>query len=217
MLDIVAAILNLGNVNFFDQHKKGLGSCAHISAESEEFALKFQKLMGLKDQKAVEDLLCTKVNIAMDERIVVNLQAAEAQITRDSVAKFVYKKLFTWLVAKVNSSISIGDPQLRNSSTKFIGILDIFGFEIFEHNSFEQLMINFANEKLQNQFNLHMFAFEQEEYKKEKIKWDNVEFVDNLGCIDLIESQTSASLFKILDEECMINGTADSLLRKLND
>lgn len=78
-------------------------------------------------------------------------------------------------------------------------------------------MINFANEKLQNQFNSHMFAFEQDEYRKEKIKWDNVEFVDNIGCIDLIESQTGPSLFKVLDEECMINGNGESLLRKLND
>lgn len=93
--------------------------------------------MGLKDQKAVEDLLCTKVNVAMDERIIVNVQSAEAVVTRDSVAKYVYKKLFSWLVGKVNQSISIGDPQARNSQTKFIGILDIFGFEIFEQNSFE--------------------------------------------------------------------------------
>lgn len=135
------------------------------------------------------------------------------------MAKTIYDKLFNWIVKRINHSIihkmnaSLGKPL------NFIGLLDIFGFEIFALNSFEQLCINYANEKLQQQFNHHMFNMEQEEYKAESIAWSQIQFVDNQTCIDLIESvkPTVPSLFKLLDEECMIKGTDLKLLKKYND
>ena len=108
----------------------------------------------------------------MKESISMNLTLAEAQVTKDSIAKSLFKNLFTFIVKKVNLSIANNMMQLVEKNlikTKFIGILDIFGFEIFTNNSFEQLCINYANEKLQQQFNQHMFTMEQEEYKKEKV------------------------------------------------
>ena len=97
----------------------------------------------------------------------------------------IFKNLFTWIVEKINKSIARNfddDPTIsgiHSVETKFIGILDIFGFEIFTTNSFEQLCINYANEKLQHQFNSHMFSMEQEEYTKEQIPWEHINYVDN--------------------------------------
>ena len=100
-------------------------------------------------------------------------------------------------------------PGEKPPITKFIGILDIFGFEIFKVNSFEQLCINFANEKLQHQFNSHMFTLEQEEYRKEQVPWENIKYVDNQLCIDLIEHRKQMAVFKMLDEESVLNGTEE--------
>lgn len=215
VLDVIVAILNLGNVNFVEGSVPGVGNCARIDPQTLHFAKEAGKYMGLADIKDVENLLTVKEQQMMNETLFINLQLNEALATRDSIAKLVYKNLFTWLVDRVNLSIS--NPGASSSNTKFIGILDIFGFEIFDHNSFEQLCINYANEKLQHQFNNHMFTLEQEEYKKEKIRWDNIKFSDNLGCIDLIENPKQKSVFKLLDEECMINGSEQSLARKLLD
>ena len=96
------------------------------------------------------------------ENIKINLSQAEAFATRDAIAKLIFKNLFTWIVEKINKSIArnFDDAAINTVQTKFIGILDIFGFEIFKTNSFEQLCINYANEKLQHQFNSHMFSME---------------------------------------------------------
>lgn len=108
--------------------------------------------------------------------------------------------MFDYICEKLNVSLLNGYDPKKNKKARFTGILDIFGFEIFDINSFEQLCINFANEKLQCQFNHHMFNMEQAEYKKEKVPWDSINYVDNQGCIDLIESKTKISVFKMLNE-----------------
>ena len=215
ILDIIVAILNLGNVDFVEGSVPGVGTCARIDPQTMHYATEFGKYMGLGDVGDVESLLTVKEQKMMNETLHINLQVNDALATRDSIAKLVYKNLFTWLVDRVNLSIS--NPGSSSTGTKFIGILDIFGFEIFQQNSFEQLCINYANEKLQHQFNNHMFTLEQEEYKKEKVRWDNIKFSDNLGCIDLIENPKQKSVFKLLDEECMINGSEQTLARKLLD
>jgi myosin-5 len=97
----------------------------------------------------------------------------EAINSRDAMAKIIYGKLFEWIVKKINVSIS-KEMKSQKKKFKFIGILDIFGFEIFTLNSFEQLCINYANEKLQQHFNQHMFHLEQQEYKNENVQWEHI-------------------------------------------
>ena len=109
-------------------------------------------------------------------KTTIPLKPEDALSGCDALAKAVYGKMFDWLVRRVNISL-----EGAGKRGHFIGILDIFGFEIFDKNSFEQLCINYANEKLQCQFNSHMFSMEQIEYKREEVPWENITFVDNQG------------------------------------
>ncbi|KZT03418.1 uncharacterized protein LAESUDRAFT_814705 [Laetiporus sulphureus 93-53] len=149
------------------------------------------------------------------EKIVTALNAAQATVVRDSVAKFVYACLFEWLVAIVNESLAGENGEAANRAEMFIGVLDIYGFEHFQKNSFEQFSINYANEKLQQEFNQHVFKLEQEEYVREKINWTFIEFSDNQPCIDVIEGKLG--VMALLDEESRLpSGTDTSFLQKLH-
>ena len=118
-------------------------------------------------------------------------------MVRDSVAKFIYSSLFDWLVVNINHSLAT--DEVVNRVHSFIGVLDIYGFEYFAKNSFEQFCINYANEKLQQEFNQHVFKLEQEEYLREQINWTFIDFSDNQPCIDLIEGKLG--ILSLLDEE----------------
>ncbi|GFO26379.1 unconventional myosin-va, partial [Plakobranchus ocellatus] len=134
-----------------------------------------------------------------------------ASFARDALVKGIYSRLFDWIVAQINKA-------LHNStkSHKFIGVLDIYGFETFKINSFEQFCINYANEKLQQIFNMHVFKLEQEEYVREQIEWSFIDFYDNQPCIDLIESKLG--ILDLLDEECkMPKGSDNNWCQKLYD
>ncbi|KAJ7219033.1 myosin 5 [Mycena pura] len=149
------------------------------------------------------------------EKIVTSLNAAQATVVRDSVAKFVYACMFEWLVAIVNESLAGENGDAADKAEMFIGVLDIYGFEHFQKNSFEQFSINYANEKLQQEFNSHVFKLEQEEYVKEEINWTFIEFADNQPCIDVIEGKLG--VLALLDEESRLpSGSDTSLLQKLN-
>ncbi|CCM06099.1 uncharacterized protein FIBRA_08346 [Fibroporia radiculosa] len=149
------------------------------------------------------------------EKIVTALNAAQATVVRDSVAKFVYACLFEWLVAIVNESLAGEGGEAANRAEMFIGVLDIYGFEHFKKNSFEQFSINYANEKLQQEFNAHVFKLEQEEYVREKINWTFIDFSDNQPCIDVIEGKLG--VMALLDEESRLpSGTDTSFLQKLH-
>ncbi|EGN96017.1 hypothetical protein SERLA73DRAFT_170458 [Serpula lacrymans var. lacrymans S7.3] len=149
------------------------------------------------------------------EKIVTSLNAAQATVVRDSVAKFVYACLFEWLVAVVNESLAGENGDAAERAEMFIGVLDIYGFEHFQKNSFEQFSINYANEKLQQEFNSHVFKLEQEEYMKEEINWTFIEFSDNQPCIDVIEGKLG--VLALLDEESRLpSGSDASFLQKLN-
>lgn len=112
----------------------------------------------------------------------------------------MYAEMFNWVVSVINAAL---ENTREKSEHRFIGVLDIYGFETFEINSFEQFCINYANEKLQQQFNQHVFKLEQEEYMKEEIEWKFIDFYDNQPCIDLIESKLG--ILDLLDEECRVS------------
>ncbi|PIK46873.1 hypothetical protein BSL78_16290 [Apostichopus japonicus] len=132
-----------------------------------------------------------------------------AVFSRDALAKHIYSQLFSWIVNQINKAMA---PTMKQKG--FIGVLDIYGFEMFDFNSFEQFCINYANEKLQQQFTQHVFKLEQEEYLKEKIEWSFIDFYDNQPCIDLIENKLG--ILDLLDEECMLpKGADDNWCQKL--
>lgn len=134
----------------------------------------------------------------MRETVLKPMSLEQATVSRDALSKHIYAVLFNWIVMIVNKALE--STGVRH---KFIGVLDIYGFETFEINSFEQFCINYANEKLQQQFNQHVFKLEQEEYIKEEIEWKMIDFYDNQPCIDLIESKLG--ILDLLDEECRVS------------
>eukprot|EP01127_Copromyxa_protea_P011419 TRINITY_DN2869_c1_g2_i2.p1 TRINITY_DN2869_c1_g2~~TRINITY_DN2869_c1_g2_i2.p1 ORF type:complete len:1920 (-),score=496.80 TRINITY_DN2869_c1_g2_i2:51-5636(-) len=137
----------------------------------------------------------------------VPFKEAEAKENRDGMAKALYSSLFNNLVAKLNEHLSQATPGSEGKilNTKFIGVLDIYGFEKFEKNSLEQFNINYANEKLHHQFNEHLFKAEQEEYTREGIPWNTINYSDNSNCIDLIEKH----ILTTLDEEARVPQGSD--------
>ncbi|KAI5000062.1 hypothetical protein ZWY2020_004651 [Hordeum vulgare] len=191
---VVAAVLHLGNINFM----KGTEADSSV----------------IKDAKSRFHLntageLLMEINTP-EGVITTTVGPNSATISRDGFAKQIYSRLFDWLVNRINASIG-QDPN----SDKLIGVLDIYGFESFKTNSFEQLCINFTNEKLQQHFNQNVFKMEQEEYTREQINWSYIEFVDNQDVLDLIEKKPGG-IIALLDEACMFpKSTHETLSQKL--
>ncbi|XP_043719718.1 myosin-6 isoform X1 [Telopea speciosissima] len=204
---VVAAILHLGNIEF----KKGQETdSSEPKDEKSWFHLRTAAELFMCDAKALEDSLCKRVIVTRDETITKCLDPAAATLSRDALAKIVYSRLFDWLVNKINNSIG-QDPN----SKSLIGVLDIYGFESFKTNSFEQFCINLTNEKLQQHFNQHVFKMEQEEYTKEEIDWSYIEFIDNQDVLDLIEKKPGG-IIALLDEACMFpRSTHETFAQKL--
>ncbi|CAH2077072.1 unnamed protein product, partial [Thlaspi arvense] len=177
----LAAILHLGNVEFSagKEHDssvvKDRESRIHLQMAADLFKCDANLLLAS---------LCTRSILTREGTIIKALDCNAAVTSRDALAKTVYARLFDWLVDKINRSVG-QDPNSRFQ----IGVLDIYGFECFKSNSFEQFCINFANEKLQQHFNEHVFKMEQDEYRKEEINWSYIEFIDNQDVLDLIEKK----------------------------
>lgn len=204
---VVAAILHLGNVNF----SKGQEiDSSKLRDDKSVHHLKTVAELLMCDEKALEDSLCQRVIVTPDGNITKPLDPGSAALSRDALAKTVYSRLFDWIVDKINNSIG-QDPD----ATNIIGVLDIYGFESFKINSFEQLCINLTNEKLQQHFNQHVFKMEQEEYTREEIDWSYVEFVDNQDVLDLIEKKPGG-IIALLDEACMFpKSTHETFAQKM--
>ncbi|CAM8976689.1 unnamed protein product [Rhodiola kirilowii] len=204
---VVAAILHLGNIEFAKGEET---DSSKPKDEKSWFHLRTAAELFMCDPKALEDSLCKRVMVTRDEKITKWIDPAAAAVSRDALAKVVYSRLFDWLVNKLNSSIG-QDPESKN----LIGVLDIYGFESFKVNSFEQFCINLTNEKLQQHFNQHVFKMEQEEYTKEEINWSYIEFVDNQDVLDLIEKKPGG-IIALLDEACMFpRSTHETFAQKL--
>ncbi|TVU45041.1 hypothetical protein EJB05_04510, partial [Eragrostis curvula] len=204
---VVAAILHLGNINFAKGQEI---DSSKLRDNKSVFHLKTVGELLMCDEKALEDSLCQRVIVTPDGNITKPLDPDSAALSRDALAKTVYSRLFDWIVDKINNSIG-QDPDAKN----IIGVLDIYGFESFKINSFEQLCINLTNEKLQQHFNQHVFKMEQEEYTKEEIDWSYVEFVDNQDVLDLIERKPGG-IIALLDEACMFpKSTHETFAQKM--
>ncbi|XP_010274858.1 PREDICTED: myosin-9-like [Nelumbo nucifera] len=204
---VIAAILHLGNIDF--SKGKEVDSSV-LKDDKSKFHLQMTAELLMCDSHALEDALCKRVMVTPEEVIKRSLDPQAATISRDGLAKTIYSRLFDWLVDKINFAIG-QDPN----SKSLIGVLDIYGFESFKTNSFEQFCINFTNEKLQQHFNQHVFKMEQEEYTKEQIEWSYIEFVDNQDVLDLIEKKPGG-IIALLDEACMFpKSTHETFAQKL--
>ena len=203
---LLAALLHLGNVKITASRTDSVLTATEPNLE------KASALLGV-DPVEFAKWTVKKQLITRGEKITSNLTQAQAIVVRDSVAKFVYSSLFDWLVENINHALATDEVISRVKS--FIGVLDIYGFEHFAKNSFEQFCINYANEKLQQEFNAHVFKLEQEEYLREQIDWTFIDFSDNQPCIDLIEGKLG--ILSLLDEESRLPmGSDEQFVTKLH-
>jgi myosin heavy subunit len=169
------------------------------------------KLWGV-DAEALTKSMVAK-NIGTRSIILVPYNSEQAAIVRDSLTKEIYAKLFDWLIRDINERLAVGGGVTK--SDQFICVLDIFGFESFETNSFEQLCINYCNEKLQFHFNEHIFSMEQNEYKKQGISVEHITYSDNTPCLTLLEA-SGTGIFAMVDEEINVpKGSDDGFLQKV--
>ncbi|KAM9384865.1 unconventional myosin-Ic-like [Pholidichthys leucotaenia] len=212
LLNIIASILHLGNTQF------GEGEEGETYITSESLTANIAKLLGV-DGSALGEALTHKKLTAKGEEMISPLNFEQAVCSRDALAKAVYGRTFTWLVKKINCSLALKDELYHSSKgSSVIGLLDIYGFEVLQRNSFEQFCINYCNEKLQQLFIELTLRSEQEEYETEGIAWETVQYFDNKIICDLIEAKHKG-IISILDEECLRPGeTCDvSFLEKLED
>ncbi|KAG8498207.1 hypothetical protein CXB51_007242 [Gossypium anomalum] len=202
---MLAAVLWLGNVSFTILDNEN-----HVEAVADESLINVAKLIGC-DIADLNLALSTRKMRVGNDNIVQKLTLSQAIVTRDALAKSIYACLFEWLVDQINKSLAVGKRRTGRS----ISILDIYGFESFDRNSFEQFCINYANERLQQHFNRHLFKLEQEEYIQDGIDWAKVDFDDNQDCLNLFETKP-LGLLSLLDEESTFpNGTDSSFANKL--
>ncbi|KAH9114351.1 hypothetical protein AeMF1_011554 [Aphanomyces euteiches] len=217
ILELVASLLHLGNLRF--GHKAGGGSggsdATLAEIESPQMLAWVAELLAV-DVTRLRNVLTNRQIKAKDEWYVVHLTKEQAEDARDAMARSIYGYLFDWLVFKVNQCV--GAHEVDNGYSNdfaFIGVLDIFGFESFETNSFEQLCINYANERLQHHFIDFVMTQEQGRYQREGIPWTLLELPQNEGCLEVLEGRPTGVL-ALLDEECNIpKGTDAGFVRKL--
>uniref|UniRef100_A0A4W4FDA0 Myosin, heavy chain 7B, cardiac muscle, beta a n=1 Tax=Electrophorus electricus TaxID=8005 RepID=A0A4W4FDA0_ELEEL len=203
---IVGAIMHFGNMKFKQKQRE-----EQAEADGTESVDKASYLMGVSAADLIKGLLHPRVKVG-NEYVVKGQNVEQVNYAVGALAKATYDRMFKWLVGRINKTLYTALPRQF-----FIGVLDIAGFEIFDLNSFEQLCINFTNEKLQQFFNHHMFILEQEEYKREGIEWTFIDFgLDLQACIDLIEKPLG--IMSILEEECMFpKATDNSFKAKMYD
>ncbi|XP_006170826.1 myosin-15 [Tupaia chinensis] len=194
---LTGAIMHFGNMKFKQKPRE-----EQLEADGTESADKAAFLMGINSSELVKGLTHPRIKVG-NEYVTRGQNMEQVSYAVGALSKSIYERMFKWLVARINRAL---DAKL--SRQFFIGILDITGFENLDYNSFEQLCINFTNEKLQQFFNHHTFILEQEEYRKEGIDWASIDFgLDVQGCIDLIEKPMG--IFSILEEECMFPKATD--------
>ncbi|XP_023959755.2 unconventional myosin-IXa isoform X3 [Chrysemys picta bellii] len=195
IFSLLSAILHLGNICY----KKKTYRDDSIDICNPEVLPIVSELLEVKEEMLFEALV-TRKTVTVGEKLILPYKLGEAVTVRNSMAKSLYSALFDWIVFRINHALLNTKDVEESTKTLSIGVLDIFGFEDYENNSFEQFCINFANERLQHYFNQHIFKLEQEEYRAEGISWHNIDYIDNSGCINLI-SKKPTGLLHLLDEE----------------
>ncbi|XP_067437018.1 myosin-9a isoform X1 [Thunnus thynnus] len=201
LLKVVSAVLQLGNMSFKKERHSDQASMPDDTA-----AQKVCHLLGINVTDFTRAILSPRIKVGRD--YVQKAQTQEqAEFAVEALAKASYERMFRWLVLRINKALD----KTKRQGASFIGILDIAGFEIFELNSFEQMCINYTNEKLQQLFNHTMFILEQEEYQREGIEWNFIDFgLDLQPCIDLIEKHAGPpGILSLLDEECWFPKATD--------
>ncbi|KAM6469826.1 myosin-1B isoform 3-T3 [Liasis olivaceus] len=203
---LTGAVMHYGNMKFKQKQRE-----EQAEPDGTEVADKAAYLMNLNSADLLKALCYPRVKVG-NEFVTKGQTVQQVYNSVGALAKAVFEKMFLWMVIRINQQLDTKQPRQH-----FIGVLDIAGFEIFDFNSLEQLCINFTNEKLQQFFNHHMFVLEQEEYKKEGIEWEFIDFgMDLAACIELIEKPMG--IFSILEEECMFPKATDlSFKNKLYD
>ncbi|XP_015422486.1 PREDICTED: unconventional myosin-IXb isoform X3 [Myotis davidii] len=217
IFSVLSAILYLGNVTY---KKRATGRDEGLEVGPPEVLDTLSQLLKVKREILVE-VLTKRKTVTANDKLILPYSLSEqwkkylqAITARDSMAKSLYSALFDWIVLRINHALLNKKDMEESVSCLSIGVLDIFGFEDFERNSFEQFCINYANEQLQYYFNQHIFKLEQEEYQSEGISWHNIDYTDNVGCIHLI-SKKPTGLFYLLDEESNFpHATSQTLLAK---
>ncbi|KAG0688903.1 Myosin type-2 heavy chain 1 [Pichia californica] len=197
LFKILSGLLHIGNIKIQNSRNEA------ILNDDEPNLLIASTLLGL-DPKDFRKWIIKKKISTRSDNIVSNLKFHEAYVAKDSVSKYIYSLLFDWLVSYINNDMCSAD---EGNAKSFIGVLDIYGFEHFETNSFEQFCINYANEKLQQEFTYHVFKLQQEDYINEGIEWSFIKFSDNQACIDVIENRDG--IFSLLDEQCKLPSGSD--------
>ncbi|KFV71821.1 Unconventional myosin-Ia, partial [Dryobates pubescens] len=210
LLEVAAVVLKLGNVQLNSSYQaNGMEACS--IAEQQEL----QEICSLirLDPSVLEQALCSRTVRARNETVLTTLSVPQGYYGRDALAKNIYSRLFDWLVNRINASIQVKPGKQR----KVMGVLDIYGTLLWQDNGFEQFIINYCNEKLQQIFILMTLKEEQEEYVREGIQWTPVEFFDNSIICDLIEN-SKGGILAMLDEECLRPGVVneDTFLSKQN-
>ncbi|XP_043912232.1 myosin-4-like [Protopterus annectens] len=203
---LTGAVMHYGNMRFKQKQRE-----EQAEPDGAEVADKAAYLMGLNSSDLLKALCYPRVKVG-NEYVTKGQTVQQVYNSVGALSKSVYEKMFFWMVYRINQQL-----DTKQQRQYFIGVLDIAGFEIFDFNTLEQLMINFTNEKLQQFFNHHMFVLEQEEYKKEGIEWEFIDFgMDLAACIELIEKPMG--IFSILEEECMFPKASDQTFKsKLYD
>uniref|UniRef100_A0A3P9HCY7 Unconventional myosin-Ib n=1 Tax=Oryzias latipes TaxID=8090 RepID=A0A3P9HCY7_ORYLA len=210
VLQLVAAVLKLGNIEFKPESRSNGLDESRVKDKND--LKEMCELLGI-EQSVLERAFSYRTVEAKSEKVSTTLNVAQAYYARDALAKNLYSRLFSWMVTRINGSIK-AQAKTRH---KVMGVLDIYGFEIFEDNSFEQFIINYCNEKLQQIFIELTLREEQEEYIREGIEWTNIEYFNNAVICDLMENNQNGIL-AMLDEECLRPGTVtdETFLDKLN-
>uniref|UniRef100_G1TN79 Myosin VIIA n=1 Tax=Oryctolagus cuniculus TaxID=9986 RepID=G1TN79_RABIT len=209
---LLAAILHLGNLQYEARTFENLDACEVLFSPSLATAASLLEV----NPPDLMSCLTSRTLITRGETVSTPLSREQALDVRDAFVKGIYGRLFVWIVDKINAAIHKPASQEVKSSRRSIGLLDIFGFENFAVNSFEQLCINFANEHLQQFFVRHVFKLEQEEYDLESINWLHIEFTDNQDALDMIANKPM-NIISLIDEESKFpKGTDATMLHKLN-
>merc|ERR1712087_929271 len=197
---LTAAVMTLGEVHF-----KTKGRDDQAEPDDLEYPQKAAELMGLQCEELLKAFCKPKIKVGT-EWVTKGQTVDQAMNGVGAIARSTYNRLFMWLIVKCNETLL--DPKMKSHMKNFVAVLDIAGFEIFEYNGFEQISINFVNEKLQQFFNHHMFVVEQEEYVSEGIDWAMVDFgMDLQACIVMFEKPMG--IWAILEEESLFPKATD--------